>query len=64
MVYQTSMNSRIHSRTKRLTTLLQADQLGSVAKACREANISRSTFYDWKLRFEENGIEGLEGNPP
>ncbi len=52
-------NSRIHSPKKRMSTLLQAAQLGSVAKVCREAGISRSTYYDWKKRFREQGKAGL-----
>ncbi|MEM7127897.1 MAG: helix-turn-helix domain-containing protein [Chloroflexota bacterium] len=33
---------------------------GDVERACREAKISRSTFYYWKERFEQGGYPALE----
>lgn len=56
-------NSRIHSRKLRATTLLLAKRLG-VSKASQESGISRSTIYEWKQRFEEQGSEGLAPLPP
>ena len=35
-------------------------QTGNVALACREARVSRQTFYNWKTRFETDGNLGLE----
>lgn len=35
------------------------EELGNVSEACRRAKVSRGTYYNWKKRYEENGIEGL-----
>ena len=59
-----SSSSRVRTRKQRLATLLLAEQLGSVVKACRQARISRSTFYEWKERFREMGAQGLDPLPP
>ncbi len=32
---------------------------GNIAKACRTAKVSRGTYYNWKERYEKDGIEGL-----
>lgn len=32
---------------------------GNIAKACRIAKVSRGTYYNWKERYEKDGIEGL-----
>nr|WP_309504527.1 helix-turn-helix domain-containing protein [uncultured Roseovarius sp.] len=55
--------SRVHSRKERMATLLLVERLGSVSKASRVADISRSTIYEWKQRFEEKGLEGLDPLP-
>ncbi len=34
-------------------------QTGNVALACRQARVSRQTFYNWKTRFETDGYLGL-----
>lgn len=33
---------------------------GSVTQACKNAHLSRVTFYHWKPRFEQQGFSGLE----
>ena len=33
---------------------------GNVSEACRKAHVSRRTFYNWKLRFDQAGYPGLE----
>jgi transposase InsO family protein len=45
---------------KRLTVLQLAEQLGSVSEACRHAGMDRTSFYAWKKRFSEAGLEGLK----
>jgi len=45
---------------KRLTVLQLAEQLGSVSEACRHTGMDRTSFYAWKKRFSEAGLEGLK----
>jgi transposase InsO family protein len=37
-----------------------AGQVGNVAAFCRERQISRQTFYKFRARFDEQGIDGLK----
>lgn len=48
----------------RLAALELAVALGSVAEACRRTGISRTQFYEYKRRFEAQGVEGLRDLPP
>ena len=36
------------------------EETGDVVEACRQARVSRKTFYYWKPRFDEGGYETLE----
>jgi transposase InsO family protein len=49
---------------RRLTVLELAERLGNVAEACRRGGIDRTSFYDWKRRFQLQGLEGLKDLPP
>jgi transposase-like protein len=49
---------------RRLTVLGLAERLGNVAEACRRGGIDRTSFYDWKRRFQLQGLEGLKDLPP
>ena len=49
---------------QRLSVLELAQQLGSVAEACRRAGMDRTSFYEWKRRFQTHGLEGLKDLPP
>lgn len=49
---------------KRLSVLQLAENLGSVSEACRRSGMDRTSFYAWKKRFEEQGLEGLKDLPP
>ena len=49
---------------RRLTVLELAERLGNVAEACRRGGIDRTSFYDWKRRFQLEGLEGLKDLPP
>lgn len=41
--------------------LFQAwEETGDVERACRKAHVGKSTFYNWKPRFESGGYEALE----
>ena len=48
----------------RLSVLELARELGNVAEACRRRGLDRSSFYEWKRRFQTQGFEGLKDLPP
>ncbi|WP_244960081.1 helix-turn-helix domain-containing protein [Mycolicibacterium celeriflavum] len=35
-------------------------QIHNVSQFCRDQQISRQTFYKWRRRFGEDGLDGLE----
>ena len=43
----------------RLRCFTLAEELGSVAAACRQMGIARSTFYRWKAKVDRFGLEAL-----
>lgn len=49
---------------KRLSVLELAQELGSVSKACKQAGMDRTSFYEWKRRFQTHGLAGLKDLPP
>jgi transposase-like protein len=49
---------------RRLTVLELAERLGNVAEACRRGGVERTSFYDWKRRFQTHGLDGLKDLPP
>jgi transposase InsO family protein len=49
---------------RRLTVLELAERLGNVTEACRRGGIDRTSFYDWKRRFQLEGLDGLKDLPP
>jgi len=49
---------------QRLSVLELAQQLGNVAEACRRRGMDRTSFYEWKRRFQTQGFEGLKDLPP
>ncbi len=44
---------------QRLSVLELARELGNVAEACRRRGLDRTSFYEWKRRFQTQGYEGL-----
>ena len=48
----------------RLSVLELARELGNVAEACRRRGLDRTSFYEWKRRFQTHGFEGLKDLPP
>jgi hypothetical protein len=48
----------------RLSVLELAQVLGNVSEACRRRGMTRTQFYDYKRRFELQGLEGLKDLPP
>jgi len=49
---------------QRMGVLQLAQALGSVSAACRRAGMDRTSFYEWKRRFQVQGLEGLKDLPP
>jgi len=49
---------------QRLSVLELAETLGNVSEACRQRGMSRSQFYEYKKRFQEEGMVGLKDLPP
>lgn len=49
---------------QRLSVLQLAQALGSVSAACRRSGMDRTSFYDWKRRFQTQGLDGLRDLPP
>lgn len=49
---------------KRLTVLELAESLGNVSEACRRSGIDRTSYYEYKRRFQTHGLEGLKDLPP
>lgn len=49
---------------RRLSVLELSQELGSVSKACKQAGMDRTSFYEWKRRFQTHGLAGLKDLPP
>jgi transposase InsO family protein len=49
---------------QRLSVLELAQALGSVSEACRRRGMDRTSFYEWKRRFQTHGFAGLKDLPP
>lgn len=44
---------------KRMNALYLMESLRRVAEACRRPDMDRTSFYEWKRRFQMHGLEGL-----
>jgi transposase InsO family protein len=54
------MAGRALSVEKKLAMILAAEQPGVSVKAlCAEMEVHRDSFYEWRRRFREHGLEGL-----
>jgi len=49
---------------QRLGVLEMAETLGNISEACRRSGMDRTSFYEWKRRFQTHGLEGLKDLPP
>ena len=49
---------------QRLSVIELAQTLSNVSEACRRGGMSREMFYEWKRRFQTQGLEGLKDLPP
>lgn len=48
----------------RLRILKLADEVDNVSEACRQGQMDRTSFYEWKRRYQTHGLEGLKDLPP
>ena len=49
---------------QRVSLLELAQALGNVSEACRRRGMDRTSFYEYKRRFQTHGLEGLKDLPP
>ena len=59
-----SLSPEIKIAEQRLSVLELAKALGNVSAACKQRGVSRTQFYEYKRRFQTQGIEGLVDLPP
>jgi hypothetical protein len=59
-----SMQAEEKVARQRLSVLQLAEVLSNVSAACRQRGMTRTQFYDYKRRFELQGLEGLKDLPP
>ena len=64
MTKVTAKDPAVKIAHRRLSVLELSQELGSVSKACRQAGMDRTSFYEWKRRFQTHGLEGLKDLPP
>ncbi|BAQ71307.1 integrase, catalytic region [Rhodovulum sulfidophilum] len=57
-------NAKAKIAQNRMSVLELAKELGNVAEACRQRGMDRTSFYEWKRRFQTDGFEGLKDLPP
>lgn len=58
------MNAETKIAYQRLSLLELAQNLGNVAEACRQRDVSRTQFYEYKRRFQTHGVAGLKACRP
>jgi transposase len=49
---------------QRLKVIELAEKLKNVSEACRRGGMDRTSFYEWKRRYQIHGLEGLVDQPP
>lgn len=59
-----AMNADEKIARHRLSVLQLAEALNNVSAACRQRGMARTQFYEYKRRFELQGVEGLKDLPP
>ncbi|MEW5963483.1 MAG: helix-turn-helix domain-containing protein [Pseudomonadota bacterium] len=48
---------------RRLRAIRLAERLGNVAESCRRSGMDRTSFYEWKRRYDAAGEAGLADRP-
>ena len=56
----TAKDPAIKVAHQRLSVLQLAEMLGNVSVACKQMGMDRTSFYEWKRRFQTHGLEGLK----
>ncbi|GEM_PF-1956923 len=56
--------AREELRVRFKVTILEYAKVIGVSKTCREFDVARSTFYEWKKRYETEGRSGLYRKKP
>ena len=51
---------RVFSTEQKMEVLREVEQNGMVA-TCRKHDIAQSLYYQWKRKFDQHGIDGLQG---
>ena len=64
MTKLTAKDPAVKLAHRRLSVLELSQELGSVSKACKQAGMDRTSFYEWKRRFQTHGLAGLKDLPP
>jgi len=52
------------SINEKIMILELADKTGNISQVCRQSGVSRSQYYEYKRRFKQSGIKGLNNMPP
>jgi hypothetical protein len=57
------MDAQTKIAKQRLSVLELAHKLRNAAEACRRRGMDRTSFFEWRKRFETQGFEGLKDLP-
>ncbi|NLW78620.1 MAG: helix-turn-helix domain containing protein [Ruminococcaceae bacterium] len=57
-------DSAVKVARQRLSVLEMAETLSNISEACRRGGMDRTSFYEWKRRFQTHGLQGLKDMPP
>jgi transposase-like protein len=60
----TERDTSIKLARRRMNVIEVAEALGNISEACRRGGMDRTSFYEWKRRFQTHGLEGLKDLPP
>ena len=57
------MNAETKIARQRLSVLQLAEELGNITEACWRQGMDRTSFCEWRRRFQTHGLEGLKDLP-
>lgn len=55
----TEKDASIKLTRKRMNVFEMAEALGNISEVCRRGRMDRTSFYEWKRRFQTHGLDGL-----